>query len=59
LISKAFSLEFNQAFEYVNDRPGHDFRYSLNSTKIRNSASFNPERDMESELNRLINEAPL
>ena len=29
--------------EFVEDRPGHDFRYSLNSTKIRNELNWNPK----------------
>jgi len=29
--------------EFVTDRPGHDLRYSLNSSKIKNSLKWNPE----------------
>ncbi|MDI6890020.1 MAG: dTDP-glucose 4,6-dehydratase [Thermodesulfovibrionales bacterium] len=29
--------------EFVKDRPGHDFRYSLNSEKIKNELSFEAE----------------
>ena len=29
-------------FQYVEDRPGHDFRYSLNSTKLKNVIGFEP-----------------
>tara|TARA_A100001037_G_scaffold160956_1_gene144954 strand:- start:5244 stop:6224 length:981 start_codon:yes stop_codon:yes gene_type:complete len=29
--------------EFVEDRPGHDFRYSINSTKIKNNLNWKPE----------------
>lgn len=29
-----FNLEFDNAAEFVNDRPGHDFRYSINNDKL-------------------------
>lgn len=29
--------------EFVTDRPGHDLRYSLNSSKIKNSLKWNPK----------------
>jgi dTDP-glucose 4,6-dehydratase len=29
-------------FQYVEDRPGHDYRYSLNSTKLKNVIGFEP-----------------
>ncbi|MGH7156972.1 MAG: GDP-mannose 4,6-dehydratase, partial [Candidatus Saccharimonadales bacterium] len=30
-------------FEYVNDRPGHDLRYAIDSTKIRNELGWQPK----------------
>ncbi len=35
LLEKDYSL-----IEFVKDRPGHDFRYSLNSSKIRNETGW-------------------
>lgn len=32
------------AIEFVEDRPGHDVRYSLNSSKIRRELGWRPER---------------
>ena len=29
--------------EFVEDRPGHDFRYSLDSSKIRNELGWAPK----------------
>jgi len=31
-----------ELIEFVRDRPGHDFRYSLNSEKIRNALGWSP-----------------
>jgi len=33
--------------KYVKDRPGHDFRYSLNSTKIEKKLGWKPKYDFE------------
>lgn len=30
-------------FEHVNDRPGHDLRYAIDSTKLRNELGWNPK----------------
>ncbi|KUL03008.1 MAG: dTDP-glucose 4,6-dehydratase, partial [Methanoculleus marisnigri] len=35
------------AIEFVEDRPGHDVRYSLDSSKIRRELSWRPERGFE------------
>ncbi len=36
--------------EFVKDRPGHDFRYSLNFDKIRNELRWSPQIDFETGL---------
>lgn len=40
---------------YVKDRPGHDFRYSLDSTKIQKEIGWKPKYTFESGLNHTIN----
>lgn len=41
-------------FDFVEDRAGHDFRYSVDSTKIKNELGFEPELTFELGLLRTI-----
>lgn len=40
--------------EFTSDRPGHDFRYSLNSNKIRRKLSWKPAHKFEDGLEQTI-----
>jgi len=40
---------------YVGDRPGHDFRYSLDTTKIRREVGWKPKVNFEDGLSMTIN----
>lgn len=40
--------------EYVPDRPGHDKRYSLDSTKIQNELNWKPKFDFEQAIEKTI-----
>jgi len=40
--------------KYVKDRPGHDFRYSLDSTKIENKLNWKPNFDFEKGIKETI-----
>ncbi len=39
---------------FVNDRPGHDFRYSLNSRKIKNELGWSPQLNFDQGLKNTI-----
>jgi len=39
---------------FVEDRPGHDLRYSLNSTKIRNSLGWNNKTNFDDAIRKTI-----
>jgi dTDP-glucose 4,6-dehydratase len=49
LICKKLNIDFNNAIEYVPDRLGHDFRYSVNCNKIK-SLGFSPDNSFEQNL---------
>jgi dTDP-glucose 4,6-dehydratase len=40
--------------EFVNDRPGHDFRYSLDSLKIQKELNWSPSLDFDKNLKETI-----
>ena len=33
--------------EFVQDRPGHDLRYSINNAKIKEQVNFFPKHNLE------------
>jgi dTDP-glucose 4,6-dehydratase len=48
-------LDKNESqIEFVADRLGHDFRYSIDSTKIATELGFTPELDFKSGLNQVV-----
>lgn len=40
--------------EFVNDRPGHDKRYSIDSTKIQKEIGWSPTYDFENALDEIV-----
>lgn len=48
-MNKPFSL-----MKYVKDRPGHDFRYSLDSTKIEKKLKWKPKYNFENGIKETI-----
>ena len=41
--------------EFVEDRPGHDIRYSLDSSKIRSELGWRPKHTFDEALEETIN----
>jgi len=41
--------------EYVQDRPGHDFRYAINADKIKKDCGWSPKKNVYSGLEETIN----
>jgi dTDP-glucose 4,6-dehydratase len=48
-----FGAQHSQ-IEFVEDRPGHDFRYAIDSSKIREELGWYPEIDFDSGLKETI-----
>ncbi|TWT83905.1 dTDP-glucose 4,6-dehydratase 2 [Planctomycetes bacterium CA13] len=38
---------YSELITYVTDRPGHDFRYAIDSSKIQKELGWQPERSLE------------
>jgi dTDP-glucose 4,6-dehydratase len=53
LISRLMGLEKYEN-KFIQDRKGHDFRYSLNSTKIKEIFKWSPKVTLEEGLKDLI-----
>lgn len=45
----------DELIEFVEDRPGHDIRYSINSSKIRRELGWKPEYDLDYALEYTVN----
>ena len=43
-----------EMIEFVEDRPGHDVRYSLDSTKIRTQLKWKPKHDFEQAIKQTV-----
>jgi dTDP-glucose 4,6-dehydratase len=57
-IGKALSLIVSGNplnIEYVTDRPGHDFRYSVNDNRIRSELNWNPSIFFEDGISETVN----
>ena len=45
---------YRELIEYVEDRPGHDFRYAIDASKITSSLGWMPEENFESGLRKTV-----
>ena len=47
-------FDYKCLIEYVNDRPGHDFRYAIDSSKIFNNLGWKPTESFHSGIKKTI-----
>ena len=45
---------YSELIRYVTDRPGHDFRYAIDATKIQNELDWSPKESFESGIEKTI-----
>lgn len=45
---------YSSLLEFVTDRPGHDFRYAIDSSKIKRELDWEPKETLESGLKKTI-----
>ncbi|MBT7376588.1 MAG: dTDP-glucose 4,6-dehydratase, partial [Candidatus Marinimicrobia bacterium] len=46
--------EYAQLITYVKDRPGHDFRYAIDASKIKEKLNWEPKENFESGIKKTI-----
>ena len=46
--------KYEELIDFVTDRPGHDYRYAIDSTKIRNELGWKPIETFETGLRRTV-----
>ena len=45
---------YAELISFVKDRPGHDFRYAIDSSKIKNELGFNIKNNFEYNMEQTI-----
>mgnify|MGYP005687592877 FL=1 len=48
-------FNYNDLISFVDDRKGHDFRYSIDSSKIQSQLDWSPKMKFEEGIKRTIN----
>jgi dTDP-glucose 4,6-dehydratase len=54
LSPRSDSQKYEEQIEFVTDRPGHDFRYAIDATKILNELGWTPSETFETGLRRTV-----
>ena len=47
-------FDYKSLISYVDDRPGHDFRYAIDNSKIKNDLGWSPKYSFENGLSKTI-----
>jgi len=51
---RANGKSYNELITYVKDRPGHDFRYAIDASKIKNNLGWKPNETFETGIRKTI-----
>ena len=54
LIPKSNSESYKKLIHFVQDRPGHDFRYAIDASKLNSKLGWSPKESFESGLEKTI-----
>ena len=55
IIKNKIKIGSNVKIKFIKDRPGHDFRYALNSQKIKKNLKWSAKKNLISGLKDTIN----
>ncbi|MBH09906.1 MAG: dTDP-glucose 4,6-dehydratase [Candidatus Marinimicrobia bacterium] len=55
ILPKEDGSNYAELITYVEDRPGHDFRYAIDASKINNKLGWSPSESFESGMQKTIN----
>ena len=53
-LSPSSKGDYKQLITFVEDRPAHDFRYAIDSSKIKNQLGWEPEESFRSGIKNTI-----
>ena len=51
---KEDGLSYQEQITFVEDRPGHDFRYAIDATKIKESLGWEPQHTIDQALQKTV-----
>jgi dTDP-glucose 4,6-dehydratase len=51
---KQLIKSYKKLITFVNDRPGHDFRYAMNTNKIKKELSWTPKESFKTGIKKTI-----
>jgi dTDP-glucose 4,6-dehydratase len=51
---RADGKSYKEQISFVADRPGHDFRYAIDASKLRRDLGWTPQQTFESGIGRTI-----
>ncbi|MCX8639116.1 dTDP-glucose 4,6-dehydratase [Gilliamella sp. B3172] len=51
---KSSIIKYRDLIQFVSDRPGHDYRYAIDSSKITKELGWQPQEDFESGLRKTV-----
>ena len=54
IVPRADDKSYADLIEHISDRPGHDLRYAVDTTKIKATIDWAPEQDFEQGLARTV-----
>lgn len=54
LVGRGPGGDYKNLVHFVNDRPGHDFRYAIDSSKIKRELDWLPRHTFDESLNRTV-----